>query len=88
MGQVVLSVPEMATPPASSPASETLSYMANLPVCNARGIQAMDPGLTRWMLLDLEPGEFLAVCMFPSLSKDQAPHAALDMLQGFNVRAN
>jgi hypothetical protein len=48
----------------------------------------MDPGLTRCMLLDLEPGEYLAFCMFPRAPNDQAPHAALGMLQGFNVRAN
>ncbi|HKH29134.1 MAG TPA: hypothetical protein VKA61_12485, partial [Sphingomicrobium sp.] len=72
----------------SSSASETLAFMANLPVSNAGGIQAMDPGLTGWMLLDLEPGEYLAVCMVPSPPNEQAPHAALGMLQGFTVSAN
>jgi hypothetical protein len=74
------------TPEVASP-FDALTFMTGLPLANAGGIQAMDPGSTGWMVVDLEPGEYLAVCMVPSPDNDWAPHASLGMMQGFTVTA-
>ena len=48
------------------------------------GIKALGPGLSGWVVADLEPGEYVAVCFIPD--ENGTSHAMLGMISGFTVR--
>lgn len=74
--------PEMEMAPEATPEE---GAMAGPPFSAAGGIQAMDAGMSGWLLLDLEPGEYAALCFVPSPANQGTPHAGLGMVQGFTV---
>lgn len=43
------------------------------------------PGITNWLVLDLEPGNYVAICFVSSPANGGAPHFALGMLMPFTV---
>jgi hypothetical protein len=50
------------------------------PFVEAGGLQAINPGATAWMDLDLTPGTYVAVCFVPDPASE-APHLALGMMR-------
>jgi hypothetical protein len=44
----------------------------------------MNPGYTNWAVLDLEAGDYLAICFVPDPATGQ-PHFALGMVMPFTV---
>lgn len=64
----------------------SVRMLAGLPVSPAGGIQAMDPGLAGWMVVDLDPGDYVALSVVPSAANGGRPQAALGMIQGVSVR--
>ena len=50
------------------------------------GIQAVLPGTTAWASVNLEAGDYAAICFIPSLANEGAPHFSLGMLSGFSVK--
>ena len=44
----------------------------------------MSPGNTVWAVLDLEPGDYIAICFVPD-AESGAPHAMLGMIAPFTV---
>lgn len=57
-----------------------------LPFAPAGGINAIDPGIPGWMVLDLQPGNYLALCNVPD-PKTGKPHFELGMYKEFTVTA-
>lgn len=57
-----------------------------LPFAPAGGINALDPGIPGWMVLDLQPGRYLALCNVPD-PKTGKPHFELGMYKEFTVTA-
>jgi hypothetical protein len=53
---------------------------------SAGGAGAMAPGTSMWVQLNLEPGDYVAVCFVPDDEPPHLPHAALGMVQGFTAR--
>lgn len=49
------------------------------------GMQGLAPGLTGWLVLDLAPGNYLAVCFIPSPAHEGQAHLELGMLAEFTV---
>ena len=49
------------------------------------GTAPMNPGMTNWLDLDLEPGNYGAICLVPSPANNGAPHVALGMAMPFTV---
>ena len=66
--------------PVASPEGEGMELP---PFSEAGGIQVLSPGLTGWAVLDLEPGDYVAVCFVPNA--EGVPHAALGMVKAFTV---
>ena len=58
---------------------------AEMPFAFAGGVQALTPGLRNYITLDLEPGEYIALCFIPSHAMGGAPHFALGMVKPFTV---
>lgn len=48
------------------------------------GMQALSPGLSGWVRLDLAPGNYVAICNIPDPVSGKS-HAALGMVSGFAV---
>ena len=67
----------IATPPASPVA-------ATPPFTTVGGAGPMSPGNTVWAVLDLEPGDYFAICLVPDPATG-ALHFALGMIQPFTV---
>lgn len=57
-----------------------------LPFAPAGGINAIDPGIPGFMVLDLTPGNYLALCNVPD-PKTGKPHFELGMYKEFTVTA-
>jgi hypothetical protein len=55
------------------------------PWTDAGGMQALSQGLTGWLSLDLEPGEYAAFCFVPDPASMKA-HFELGMMSGFTVQ--
>lgn len=55
-----------------------------LPLEPVGGVQGLSTGLSGWAVLDLEPGEYLAVCFIPDPQTGQS-HLALGMVEAFTV---
>jgi hypothetical protein len=66
----------------ASPAAH--AEMEAPPFTDVGGMQVLSTGLTGWLLLDLEPGEYVAVCFVPDA--EGVPHLMLGMIQGFAVQ--
>jgi hypothetical protein len=54
------------------------------PFLSAGGMQAIDPGETAYLYLDLTPGNYIAFCYLPDPASGQE-HAALGMVMPFTV---
>lgn len=54
------------------------------PFASIGGMQAIDPGTTGWLHLDLTPGEYVAICHIPDLPSGKT-HAMLGMVMPFVV---
>lgn len=54
------------------------------PFASVGGMQAMDPGATAWLHLDLTPGDYLGICHIPDMPSGQT-HADLGMIIPFTV---
>lgn len=55
------------------------------PFANVGGIQAINPGETGWLNLDLEPGNYMALCRVPDPNSGVA-HEFMGMTQAFTVK--
>ena len=56
------------------------------PFKDAGGFQAIMPGQSGWTTLDLQAGEYIAICFVPSPANGFASHAALGMMTPFTVK--
>ena len=72
-------MPAHEAAPAESPAA-----VGAAPFVLTGGMQAMAPGSRGWAVLDLEPGDYLAVCGVPD-PQSGMPHLALGMVVAFSV---
>ncbi|MDA0771187.1 MAG: hypothetical protein O2821_13355 [Chloroflexi bacterium] len=50
------------------------------------GSQALMPGDSGWVIVDLEPGEYGLICLIPSPPNDFTPHFALGMVNSITVK--
>ena len=73
--------------PVADAATGTIEMLADLPVSPAGGIQAMASGNSGWVVVDLDPGEYVAVSLVPSVANQGQLQAQLGMVQGFSVSA-
>ena len=73
---------DMGTPMAGSMGDSTA--MAGPPFTAVTGAGAMSPGATNWLMLDLEAGDYLALCFVPDINSGM-PHFAMGMAQPFTV---
>jgi len=73
---------EMASPAAAPEGSPAAAGPP--PFEPVGGMQALASGLRGWIVLDLEPGNYLAVCFVPDPASGQ-PHAELGMVASFSV---
>jgi hypothetical protein len=55
------------------------------PYVNIGGFQAITPGESGWLQLDLEPGHYVAICYVPGAETGD-PHFAMGMVQSFTVK--
>ena len=76
--------PEAGQDMASPEAASEPSADGPQPFTSAGGMQALASGLRGWVVLDLEPGEYLAVCFVPDPASGQ-PHTMLGMITAFTV---
>jgi hypothetical protein len=65
--------------------SDDHDEMAGPPIVTVGGIQGMDAGITGWLITELEPASYMAICFIPSPANQGAPHAALGMVTSFTV---
>ena len=56
------------------------------PFKDSGGFQAIMPGQSGWTTLDLQAGEYIAICFVPSPANDFAPHLALGMMTSLTVQ--
>ena len=56
------------------------------PFKDAGGFQAIMPGQSGWATLDLQAGEYIALCFVPSPANKFAPHVALGMMTSITVK--
>jgi len=87
--QEILMAPPDATPAAGGPPAASSSPMAMdmemaPPFEQVAGVAPMSAGVTNWLLLDLEAGDYFAICFVPD-SNTGAPHFALGMIMPFTV---
>lgn len=73
---------EMASPAAAPAGSGEAAGPP--PFEPAGGMQALASGLRGWIVLDLEPGDYLAICFVPDPASGK-PHAELGMVASFSV---
>jgi uncharacterized cupredoxin-like copper-binding protein len=55
------------------------------PFADAGGFQAIDPGDMGWLTLDLQPGNYVALCYVPDPSTGHA-HMEMGMVMPFTVK--
>ena len=72
--------PEGAAATEASPAAMT----GPPPFTLIGGVAPMSPGYTNWVVLDLETGNYVAICFVPDPASGQL-HFALGMLMPFTV---
>ena len=73
----VMSVPEGEEPPAGVPDISTFEFIPE-------GAKTMSPGHEIWLEMDLQPGNYVAICSNPDTDSGQ-PHAALGEIHIFTV---
>jgi hypothetical protein len=73
-----------ATPESGAAASPAAAMSGPPPFTAIGGVAPMNPGYTNWTLLDLEPGEYVAICFVPD-PESGLPHFALGMIMPFTV---
>lgn len=73
-----------ASPGEDAAASPAVAAMAP-PFALVTGTAPMNPGMTNWLVLDLEPGDYGAICLVPSPANNGLPHLALGMAMPFTV---
>lgn len=56
------------------------------PFTNAGGFQAIDPGKSGYLPLDLTPGDYIAICHVPSPAHGGKAHEELGMVLPFSVK--
>jgi hypothetical protein len=77
----MLTAPPSTATPAADPASTPNGAP---PFLIVGGVAPMNPGYTTFSLLDLEAGDYVAICMIPD-PETGAPHAAMGMTMPFTV---
>jgi hypothetical protein len=75
---------DMAASPAAGMAASPEAAMGP-PFTFMPSTAPKNPGMTNWLVLDLMPGEYVAICFVPSPANGFAPHFALGMLMPFTV---
>lgn len=55
------------------------------PFMDVGGVTLMAPGVTNWAIIDLEAGDYFAICFVISPTHDQAPHFAFGMIQPLTI---
>ncbi|MFT4040748.1 MAG: hypothetical protein QM692_21385 [Thermomicrobiales bacterium] len=55
------------------------------PFMDVGGVTLMAPGVTNWAILDLEAGDYFAICFVLSPDHDKAPHFAFGMIQPLTI---
>ncbi len=71
--------------PAGTPPAGVMQALAGLPVSPAGGIQALAPGRTGWVEIDLDPGDYVAISVVPNAASDGQLDAQLGMIQPLQV---
>jgi hypothetical protein len=56
------------------------------PFTNVGGFQAIDPGKSGYLPLDLTPGDYIAICHVPSPKNEDKAHEELGMVLPFSVK--
>lgn len=74
---------DMASPEGETAASPEAAMGA--PFVSMPSTAPKAPGMTNWLVLDLAPGNYVAICFVPSPANGFAPHFALGMLMPFTV---
>lgn len=74
---------DMASPEGETAASPEAEMGA--PFVSVPSTAPKAPGMTNWLMLDLAPGNYVAICFVPSPANGFAPHFALGMLMPFTV---
>jgi hypothetical protein len=82
--QPMLEAMESPATPAGEAAASPPAMTGPPPFTVIGGVAPMNPGHTNWALLDLEPGEYVAICFVPD-PESGLPHFALGMLMPFTV---
>ncbi len=75
----IMTLPEGGTPPEGVPDMSTLEFVPE-------GAKTMSPGHEIWIEMDLQPGNYVAICSNPDTETGQ-PHALLGEIHSFTVDA-
>lgn len=81
----MLAGPAPASPAAGSPAAGSPAAGGPPPAVTFGGAGAMNPGNTTWAVLDLKPGNDVALCFVPD-QKTGVPHFMEGMIMPFTVQ--
>jgi hypothetical protein len=73
-----------SSPTTMAMASPAASPAGGPPVAAAGGMGAIAPGTSAWVMVDLQPGNYIAVCFVPD-PKTGKPHVELGMITTFTV---
>ncbi len=73
-----------AATPGAAPASPAAAMSGPPPFFVIGGVAPMNPGYTNWAVLELEAGEYVAICFVPD-PESGLPHFALGMIMPFTV---
>jgi hypothetical protein len=77
--------PETAMSSSPEAAMEASPAAMGPPFFTVTGTAPKSPGMTNWLVLDLEPGEHFVICFVPSPANGMAPHFALGMIMPFTA---
>lgn len=69
----------------TAPPDSASAHAGPPPFVGMAGIAPMNPGETNWAVLDLEPGDYFAICFIPD-AKTGKPHFELGMIMPFTVK--
>jgi hypothetical protein len=82
--QAMLSPEAMATPTVGAAAFPAAAMSGSPPFFAIGGVAPMNPDYTSWAVLDLEAGDYIAICFVPDPATG-LPHFALGMIMPFAV---
>jgi hypothetical protein len=77
-------LPEPGATPAADAAMASPPAAGLPPFTLVGGVAPMNPGYTNWAVLDLDAGDYIAICFVPDPATGM-PHFALGMIMPFNV---